>query len=60
MTTLEKLGLIILIYGMSLYISVTPVSPSIPRALMLTGGTLFIDGSRFTRRLIKQWPNVRW
>ena len=37
MTTLEKLGLIVLIYGFSLHVAAGPVAPGVPRALMLGG-----------------------
>ena len=60
MTALEKLGLIVLIYGMAQYVAAVPVSPYVPRALMLGGGTLFIDGARLTRWLVRTWPGVRW
>jgi len=60
MTTLEKLGLIILIYGLSLYATPDLVAPNIPRALMLAGGTLFIEGGRLTRRLVRKWPSAWW
>ena len=60
MTPLEKLGLIALLYGVAQYVSAVPVAPNIPRALMSTGGTLFIDGGRLTRWLTKRWPGVRW
>jgi len=35
MTTLEKLGLIVLLYGFSLHVAAGPVAPGVPRALML-------------------------
>ena len=60
MTTLEKLGLIVLVYGLSLHVAAVPVVPLVPRALMLAGGTLFIDGGRVTRWLVRRWPGVRW
>ena len=60
MTTLEKLGLIVLVYGLSLHVAAVPVEPLVPRALMLAGGTLFIDGGHVTRRLVRRWPGVRW
>ena len=60
MATLEKLGLIVLIYGFSLHVAASPVVPGVPRALMLAGGTLFIDGGRITRWLERKWPGVRW
>ena len=60
MTTLEKLSLIVLIYGLSLHVAAGPVAPLVPRALMLAGGTLFIDGGRVTRWLVRRWPGVRW
>ncbi len=60
MTILEKLGLIVLIYGLSLHIAAGPVAPGVPRALMLAGGTLFLNGQRLTRWLVRRWPGVRW
>ena len=60
MTILEKLGLIVLIYGMAQYVAAVPVSSYVPRALMLAGGTLFLDGQRITRWLARTWPGVRW
>ena len=60
MTTLEKLGLVVLIYGLSLHVAAGPVTPQVPRVLMLAGGTLFIDGKRLTRWLVRKWPNVWW
>jgi len=60
MTTLEKLGLTVLIYGVSLHVASGPVAPGVSRALMLAGGTLFLDGGRLTRWLVRRWPGVRW
>jgi len=60
MTVLEKLGLVVLIYGLSLHVAAAPVAPLVPRALMLAGGTLFLDGERLTRWLVRKWPGVRW
>ena len=60
MTTPEKFGLVVLIYGLSLYVGAGPVAPLVPRALMLAGGTLFLDGARLTRWLVRTWPAVRW
>ena len=60
MTALEKLGLIALLYGLSLHVAAGPVAPGVPRALMLAGGTLFIDGGRVTRWLVRTGPWVRW
>ena len=60
MATLEKLGLIVLLYGLSLHVTAGPVAPGVPRALMLAGGTLFLDGGRLTRWLVRKWPGVRW
>ena len=60
MATLEKFGLIVLIYGFSLHVAAGPVAPGVPRALMLAGGTLFLDGGRITRWLQDKLPGVRW
>ena len=60
MTVLEKLGLVVLIYGLSLHVASGPVAPLVPRALMLAGGTLFLDGQRLTRWLVRKWPGMRW
>ena len=60
MNALEKLGLIVLIYGLSLHVGAASVAPGIPRALMLAGGALFIDGGRVTYWLMRRWPGVRW
>jgi len=60
MTTLEKLGLIVLLYGLSLHVAAGPVAPGVPRAPMLAGGTLFVDGGRLTRRRRRKWLGVWW
>ena len=60
MATLEKLGLIVLIYGFSLHVAAGPVAPGVPRALMPAGGTLFLDGGRLTRWLQDKWTEVKW
>ena len=60
MTTLEKLGHIVLIYGLSLHVAASPVAPQVPRVLMLAGGALLIDGKRITRWLVHKWPGVSW
>jgi len=60
MTALEKLGLIALLYGVALHGWHDLAPLLVAHALMLAGGTLFIDGGRLTRWLVRTWPGVRW
>ena len=60
MTTLEKLGLIALLYGLALHTWHDVAALLVAHALMLAGGVLLITGSRVTRWLVRRWPGVRW
>ncbi len=60
MTTLEKLGLIALLYGVALHTWHIPVALLIALALMLAGGALLLVGGHVTRWLVRTWPGVRW
>ena len=60
MTALEKLGLIVLLYGVALHGWHSITALLMAHALMLGGGALLIAGDYITRWLIQTWPGVRW
>ena len=60
MTTLEKVGLIALLYGVALHTWHGVAALLVAHALMLGGGVLLLVGGYVTRWLVRTWPNVRW
>ena len=59
MTILEKLGLIVLLYGLALHTWHDVPALLLAHALMLGGGVLLIVGGHVTRWLVRRWPGVR-
>ena len=60
MTLLEKLGLIMLAYGLALHTWHDVAALFVAHALMLGGGVLLLAGGYVTRWLVRTWPEVRW
>jgi len=60
MGTLEKLGLIVLVFGAALHTWHYIPTLLLSVALMTAGGGLFLTGAYVTGWLRRRWPDVRW
>jgi hypothetical protein len=60
MTTLERLGLVLMLYGVALHSWHDVVATVVSLAALLGGAALLIAGGPLERWLRKSWPGVPW
>lgn len=60
MTTLERLGLVLMLYGVALHSWHDVAAVVVALAVLFGGGALFLVGGPLERWLRKRWPGVPW
>ena len=60
MTILERLGIIIMLYGVAMHTWHDLATLFLANMLMLGGGVLLLAGGYITRWLMRMWPEARW